>query len=47
VLTIDELTVDVPRRAVEVGGRAVRLTYVEFELLALLAASPGVSTAGE
>jgi DNA-binding response OmpR family regulator len=41
VLTIDGLTVDVPRRAVEVGGHPVRLTYVEFELLALLAASPG------
>jgi two-component system, OmpR family, response regulator len=31
----------VPRRAVEVHGREVQLTFVEFELLRLLAASPG------
>ena len=30
-----------PRRAVEVHGRPVQLTYVEFELLRILAASPG------
>ena len=30
-----------PRRDVDVDGRAVQLTYVEFELLRTLAASPG------
>ena len=42
--TIDrgELQIDLPRRTVEVRGEAVRLTFVEFELLALLAANPGV-----
>ena len=33
--------IDVPRRTVEIAGRQVRLTYVEFELLAVLARSPG------
>ncbi|HZT16704.1 MAG TPA: response regulator transcription factor [Gaiellaceae bacterium] len=37
----DGLLIDVPRRAVEVHGRPVQLTYVEFELLRILAASPG------
>jgi DNA-binding response OmpR family regulator len=42
--TIDrgELRIDLPRRTVEVRGEAVQLTFVEFELLALLAGSPGV-----
>jgi len=42
--TIDhgDLRIDVRRRAVEVRGAPVQLTFVEFELLALLAASPGV-----
>ena len=35
------LTLDVSRRSVEVLGRAVQLTYVEFELLRTLAAHPG------
>ena len=35
------LVVDVPRRTVEVHGRPVQLTYVEFELLRTLAALPG------
>jgi DNA-binding response OmpR family regulator len=35
------LTLDVGRRSVEVHGRAVQLTYVEFELLRTLAAHPG------
>jgi DNA-binding response OmpR family regulator len=35
------LVVDVPRRTVEVRGTPVQLTYVEFELLRTLAASPG------
>ena len=37
----DELVIDVPRRAVTVRGEPVQLTYVEFELLRTLAASPG------
>jgi DNA-binding response OmpR family regulator len=35
------LVIDLPRRTVEVDGRPVQLTYVEFELLARLAARPG------
>ena len=35
------LTLDLGRRHVEVRGRPVQLTYVEFELLRTLAASPG------
>jgi DNA-binding response OmpR family regulator len=42
--TIDrgDVVIDLPRRTVEVRGEPVQLTFVEFELLALLAASPGV-----
>ena len=42
--TIDhgDLRIDIRRRAVEVRGVPVQLTFVEFELLALLAANPGV-----
>jgi DNA-binding response OmpR family regulator len=35
------LTIDLGRRAVEIDGRAVQLTYVEFELLRTLAGHPG------
>src|SRR5690242_6182695 len=35
------LSIDTVRRAVEVDGAPVQLTYVEFELLRALAASPG------
>jgi DNA-binding response OmpR family regulator len=37
-----ELKIDVPRRTVEVRGEQVQLTFIEFELLALLASNPGV-----
>ena len=37
----DGLVIDVPRRTVSVRGEDVQLTYVEFELLRALAASPG------
>ncbi|MBD0318114.1 MAG: response regulator transcription factor [Thermoleophilia bacterium] len=37
----DGLRMDIPRRAVEVRGERVQLTYLEFELLRTLAASPG------
>jgi DNA-binding response OmpR family regulator len=37
----DGLRIDVARRDVEVSGRPVQLTYVEFELLRTLATNPG------
>jgi DNA-binding response OmpR family regulator len=37
-----DVRIDLPRRTVEVRGDVVQLTFVEFELLALLAANPGV-----
>jgi DNA-binding response OmpR family regulator len=42
--TIDrgDVKIDLPRRTVEVRGELVQLTFVEFELLALLASNPGV-----
>jgi DNA-binding response OmpR family regulator len=36
-----DLLVDPTKRAVEVRGEPVRLTYVEFEILSILAGSPG------
>jgi DNA-binding response OmpR family regulator len=41
VIQAGELRIDVPRRTVEVRGREVQLTFVEFELLRTLAAAPG------
>src|ERR687894_1333121 len=41
VVEAGELRIDVPRRAVEVRGAPVQLTYVEFELLRTLASHPG------
>jgi DNA-binding response OmpR family regulator len=40
-IEVDGIAIDVPRRAVEVVGRPVELTYVEFELLRTLASLPG------
>jgi DNA-binding response OmpR family regulator len=40
VIEAGELTIDVPRRTVEVRGSEVQLTFVEFELLRVLAAAP-------
>ncbi len=37
----DGLRIDAGRRTVELQGRPIRLTYVEFELLRALAAHPG------
>ena len=37
-----ELRIDVPRRTVEVRGDQVQLTFIEFEMLVLLASQPGV-----
>jgi two-component system, OmpR family, response regulator len=36
-----ELEIDFERRATTLGGEPVQLTYVEFEILATLAAAPG------
>ena len=36
-----DLRIDFDRRAVELDSQGVQLTYVEFEILAVLAASPG------
>jgi DNA-binding response OmpR family regulator len=41
VIAVGELKVDLARRVVELDGTAVQVTYVEFELLRSLAASPG------
>jgi DNA-binding response OmpR family regulator len=41
VLGDDEVLIDVARRAVEVRGDPVELTYVEFELLRVMASRPG------
>jgi len=41
IIVADGLTVDLSRRTVSVQGRAVDLTYVEFELLRTMASRPG------
>jgi DNA-binding response OmpR family regulator len=41
VIEEDGVRIDVPRRTVEVRGEEVQLTFVEFELLRVLAAAPG------
>jgi DNA-binding response OmpR family regulator len=41
VIRADGLTLDVGRRSVEVLGKPVQLTYVEFELLRIMASHPG------
>jgi two-component system, OmpR family, response regulator len=41
VITAGELSIDFARRQVKVRGERVQLTYVEFEILAALAQSPG------
>jgi DNA-binding response OmpR family regulator len=40
-IEVDGLVIDVPRRTVVVRDEPAQLTYVEFELLRTLAASPG------
>jgi DNA-binding response OmpR family regulator len=40
-IEVDGLRIDPARRAVEVKGKPVQLTYVEFELLRAMAARPG------
>jgi DNA-binding response OmpR family regulator len=41
VVEVGDLRIDVPRRTVEVRGDEVQLTFVEFELLRILAGAPG------
>ena len=41
MLEADGLRIDAARRAVTLDGEQVQLTYLEFELLRMLAASPG------
>ena len=41
VISADGLRIDLGRRQVELDGRTVALTYVEFELLRTLASNPG------
>jgi DNA-binding response OmpR family regulator len=41
VIVNDGLSIDLARRVVEVDSRSVQLTYVEFELLRILASNPG------
>ncbi|MDQ3067852.1 MAG: response regulator transcription factor [Actinomycetota bacterium] len=41
VIEAGDLRIDVPRRTVTVRGEEAQLTFVEFELLRVLAASPG------
>jgi DNA-binding response OmpR family regulator len=41
VIEVDELRIDTTRRTVEARGEAVQLTYLEFELLRMLASNPG------
>jgi two-component system, OmpR family, response regulator len=41
VISAEGLTIDLGRRAVEIRGVRVQLTYVEFELLRILASHPG------
>ena len=41
LISAEGLTIDLARRLVEVEGKRVQLTYVEFELLRILASNPG------
>jgi DNA-binding response OmpR family regulator len=41
VLVSGDLRIDPARRTIELGGRPVQLTYVEFELLRVFASAPG------
>jgi DNA-binding response OmpR family regulator len=41
VIAIDGLAIDLSKRLVELDGRRIDLTYVEFELLRALVAKPG------
>jgi DNA-binding response OmpR family regulator len=40
-ISVEGVSIDLARRSVEVEGKDVQLTYLEFELLRTLAANPG------
>jgi two-component system OmpR family response regulator/two-component system alkaline phosphatase synthesis response regulator PhoP len=42
VIERGELVIDLPRRTVQIRGTTVQLTFIEFEMLVVLASSPGV-----
>ncbi len=42
VIQRGELRIDIPRRTVHIRNESVQLTFIEFEMLTLLASSPGV-----
>ena len=42
VIERDELRIDLPRRTVQIRGEAIQLTFIEFEMLVVMASSPGV-----
>jgi DNA-binding response OmpR family regulator len=42
VIERGELRIDLPRRTVQIRGQTVQLTFIEFEMLVILASSPGV-----
>jgi len=42
VIEQGELRIDIPRRTVEIRNDVIQLTFIEFELLVVLASSPGV-----
>ena len=42
VIERDELRIDLPRRTVQVRGESIQLTFIEFEMLVVMASSPGV-----
>jgi DNA-binding response OmpR family regulator len=42
VIERGELRIDLPRRTVQIRGQTVQLTFIEFEMLVVLASSPGV-----
>ncbi len=37
-----ELIIDLPRRTVQIRGEIIQLTFIEFEMLVVLASSPGM-----
>lgn len=41
IVEVDGVAIDLGRRTVDIQGRAVQLTYLEFELLRTLATQPG------
>jgi DNA-binding response OmpR family regulator len=42
VIERGELRIDLPRRTVQIRGETVQLTFIEFEMLVVLTANPGV-----